>query len=72
MTRGYKSLLTALLAPALILGVVAMNPTVLNAQRRGGPGQTADAGPFGPLRWRNIGPERGGRSHRGRGQHRAA
>jgi photosystem II stability/assembly factor-like uncharacterized protein len=62
MTRGYKSLLTAFLAPALILGVVAMNSTVVNAQRRGGPGQAADAGPFGPLRWRSIGPERGGRS----------
>jgi photosystem II stability/assembly factor-like uncharacterized protein len=32
------------------------------AQRGGGAGQPADAGPFGALRWRGLGPARGGRS----------
>jgi len=36
--------------------------TILNAQRGGGAGQPASAGPFGALRWRSLGPPRGGRS----------
>jgi photosystem II stability/assembly factor-like uncharacterized protein len=42
-------------AAALLLGPAA------SAQRPGG-ATPADAGPFGALRWRNIGPPRGGRS----------
>src|SRR5438093_11141618 len=46
----------------VIAGVLALDPAV-RAQRGGGaPGATTNAGPFGALRWRNIGPERGGRS----------
>ena len=37
-------------------------PAALNAQRGGGGGNAADAGPFGALRWRSLGPARGGRS----------
>jgi photosystem II stability/assembly factor-like uncharacterized protein len=43
---------------ALLLATV-----VVQAQRGGGaPQQPADAGPFGALRWRSLGPPRGGRS----------
>src|SRR5262245_10541924 len=52
-----------LLAIAIsILGTLTVDPTVL-AQRRGG-GATVEqsVGPFGALRWRSIGPQRGGRS----------
>src|SRR5260370_6561660 len=43
--------------------VVILLTTVVGAQRgRGGAAQQADAGPFGALRWRSIGPPRGGRS----------
>src|SRR5438552_8946577 len=51
MSRIAKSL--------LILLIVV--PVVVAAQRGGGQ-QTADNGPFGALRWRSIGPPRGGRS----------
>src|SRR5260221_1529183 len=38
-------------------------PTLMIAQRGGGAGGPAEAaGPFGALRWRNVGPARGGRS----------
>src|SRR3982074_1107323 len=37
-------------------------PAALAAQRGGGGGNTSDAGPFGALRWRSLGPSRGGRS----------
>src|SRR5437867_5633051 len=37
-------------------------PAALDAQRGGGGGNVPDAGPFGALRWRSIGPARGGRS----------
>src|SRR5437867_2449529 len=37
-------------------------PAVLRAQRGGGNANAADAGPFGALRWRSLGPARGGRS----------
>ncbi|HEX3704508.1 MAG TPA: hypothetical protein VHU82_14335 [Vicinamibacterales bacterium] len=46
----------------LLAAAVALAPTSIGAQRRGGPAQAADAGPFGAVRWRSIGPERGGRS----------
>ncbi|PYR54204.1 MAG: glycosyl hydrolase, partial [Acidobacteria bacterium] len=47
----------------VIAGVLALDPAVVRAQRVGGaPGAVTNAGPFGALRWRNIGPERGGRS----------
>jgi len=43
--------------------VVLCLTTVAGAQRGGGGGaQPADAGPFGALRWRSLGPARGGRS----------
>ncbi|HTK29638.1 MAG TPA: hypothetical protein VL309_08815 [Vicinamibacterales bacterium] len=46
-----------------LAATIALDSTVVSAQRRGAaPGQAADAGPFGALRWRNIGPDRGGRS----------
>ena len=35
---------------------------ILNAQRGGGTRQPESAGPFGALRWRSLGPPRGGRS----------
>jgi photosystem II stability/assembly factor-like uncharacterized protein len=48
---------------AAVVAVLALDPTVVTAQRRGGgAAQPESAGPFGALRWRNIGPPRGGRS----------
>jgi photosystem II stability/assembly factor-like uncharacterized protein len=47
----------------VIAGALALDPIAVRAQRGGGAaGAAANAGPFGALRWRNIGPERGGRS----------
>src|SRR5262245_16491836 len=46
--------------PLVLLFLVS---SVVGAQRGGGAGQPpADAGPFGALRWRSLGPARGGRS----------
>src|SRR2546429_6519938 len=45
-----------------LLLLLLLTPVVLSAQRGGGGGNAADAGPFGALRWRAIGPARGGRS----------
>src|SRR5258705_13569428 len=46
-----------------LLIILLLVPAVLAAQRGGGGGaQPADAGPFGALRWRSLGPPRGGRS----------
>src|SRR4051812_4311967 len=42
--------------------VVLLLPTITIAQRQGGPAQPVSAGPFGALRWRSLGPARGGRS----------
>ena len=43
--------------------VLTINPVPLTAQRRGGASLVAgQAGQFGALPWRNIGPRRGGRS----------
>src|SRR5215472_3311965 len=49
-------------AIAAITGMLLLHPTA-HAQR-GGPGASVSeaAGPFGALRWRSIGPQRGGRS----------
>src|SRR5579864_175244 len=45
----------------LVLLALILLPGVAVAQRGGG-GQPASAGPFGALRWRSLGPDRGGRS----------
>src|SRR6185436_16515042 len=45
-----------------LLLLVILLPAALSAQRGGAGGNTADAGPFGALRWRSLGPARGGRS----------
>src|SRR5579862_5362870 len=48
---------------AVVLALVCLIPGLLLAQRGGGAGgPAASAGPFGSLRWRNVGPARGGRS----------
>jgi photosystem II stability/assembly factor-like uncharacterized protein len=44
-----------------MLGMLGLHPAPLHAQR-GGPPQAVSAGPFGALKWRNVGPPRGGRS----------
>ena len=54
----YLLALLALIAASALVG----DPALLHAQRRGGPAQEAAAGPFGALRWRSLGPPRGGRS----------
>ncbi|MBI3402692.1 MAG: glycosyl hydrolase [Acidobacteria bacterium] len=46
----------------LVAGGLSFTPATVTAQRRGGVAQAADAGPFGALRWRSVGPSRGGRS----------
>jgi photosystem II stability/assembly factor-like uncharacterized protein len=46
----------------LVVFVCLVIVGALQAQRRGGPQQQESAGPFGALRWRSIGPPRGGRS----------
>jgi len=50
---------------AILLTCVAalsMTSAPVRAQRGGGPGADVSNGPFGSLRWRSIGPARGGRS----------
>src|SRR3954470_22017214 len=43
--------------------VLLITPAIAVAQRGGGAGTPpASAGPFGALRWRSLGPARGGRS----------
>jgi photosystem II stability/assembly factor-like uncharacterized protein len=46
---------------ASIAGALILDPTIA-AQRGGGATVNESAGPFGALRWRSIGPQRGGRS----------
>jgi photosystem II stability/assembly factor-like uncharacterized protein len=46
----------------LLVAGLSLVPATLTAQRRGSTAPAADAGPFGALRWRNVGPSRGGRS----------
>src|SRR3982750_3327327 len=48
-------------AKALLVLVVCLTAAV-SAQRGGAPQQPESAGPFGALRWRSLGPPRGGRS----------
>jgi len=55
-----RLLLTSVL---LMLGAALVRPVMLDAQRRdGGASAARQAGAFGALQWRNIGPPRGGRS----------
>src|SRR3954463_4400847 len=56
MSRFLKSLLLVVVA-----AVLAGDPIVTHA-RGGGAAQPPPAGPFGALRWRSLGPPRGGRS----------
>ena len=49
------------LTPLALVAAVALTPLILKAQPPAvAPG--AQAGPFGSLKWRNLGPQRGGRS----------
>src|SRR6266480_4140490 len=45
----------------LLVGLLVI-PAAFAAQRGGGAGPVQDNGPFGALRWRSLGPARGGRS----------
>src|SRR5437773_5287208 len=58
--RISKSVLLAYIVGTVI--VVAVDPGTVTAQRGGGQAPAASAGPFGALRWRSLGPPRGGRS----------
>src|SRR5262245_3816065 len=51
-----------MLRTAKVFIVVALLGSVVGAQRGGGGNQPESAGPFGALRWRSLGPARGGRS----------
>ena len=52
-----------LLVVCLAFGAALMfESAIVNAQRGRGADQPASAGPFGALRWRSVGPPRGGRS----------
>ncbi|HEY7289225.1 MAG TPA: hypothetical protein VH583_05255 [Vicinamibacterales bacterium] len=59
MWRNSRNVLAAASLAALVALVSA--PASINAQRPDR-AATADNGPFGALKWRNIGPPRGGRS----------
>ena len=50
------------LSKYVVVFVLIVVPAIAIAQRGGGAGQPASAGPFGALRWRSLGPARGGRS----------
>src|SRR3954468_15408828 len=50
------------LAKYVVVILLLLLPVVGAAQRQGGPAQPVSAGPFGALRWRSLGPARGGRS----------
>jgi len=56
MSRGFRYSLY------LIVFILLLPPAIAIAQRQGGAAQPASAGPFGALRWRSLGPARGGRS----------
>jgi photosystem II stability/assembly factor-like uncharacterized protein len=63
MTRRFRDVLACVvLMLAGVLALDALHPATLSAQRRGGPPQPTTAGPFGAIRWRSVGPDRGGRS----------
>src|SRR5438093_168440 len=59
-SRFSKSVLLAFVVGTVI--VVALDPGTVTAQRGGGQAPAASAGPCGALRWRGLGPNRGGRS----------
>src|SRR5436190_22968185 len=42
--------------------LIVLAATAIAGAQRGGDTPPADAGPFGALRWRSLGPNRGGRS----------
>src|SRR5882672_9017870 len=46
----------------VVVFILLLLPAIAVAQRGGGAAQTTSAGPFGALRWRSLGPARGGRS----------
>jgi photosystem II stability/assembly factor-like uncharacterized protein len=46
----------------VVVFILLLLPAIAVAQRGSGAGQPASAGPFGALRWRSLGPARGGRS----------
>jgi photosystem II stability/assembly factor-like uncharacterized protein len=46
----------------LVVFLLLLLPAIAIAQRGGGAAQPASAGTFGALRWRSLGPARGGRS----------
>ena len=50
------------LLPAALVVAVALTPLILHAQPPAPAAPGAQAGPFGSLRWRSLGPQRGGRS----------
>src|SRR3954463_13969676 len=50
------------LAKSVVVLILLPLPVVGSAQRGGGAPPPASAGPFGALRWRSLGPPRGGRS----------
>src|SRR6516164_1378488 len=54
--------MTRIATIVVVAGILLVHP-VAHAQR-GGPGASVaeGAGPFGALRWRSLGPQRGGRS----------
>jgi photosystem II stability/assembly factor-like uncharacterized protein len=60
MSRTLKLLLIAICV-CTVAGLTIV-PTSVSAQRRGGAAQVEETGPFGALRWRSLGPPRGGRS----------
>jgi photosystem II stability/assembly factor-like uncharacterized protein len=47
---------------AIVVGLAVERPAIAQRGRGGAPGAGDSAGPFGALKWRNIGPNRGGRS----------
>src|SRR5690242_4746642 len=53
---------TLIFSAALIIFAAPPSRISLDAQRGAQAQPAADAGPFGALRWRSLGPPRGGRS----------
>ena len=60
MSRVSRSVLV--LVGFLALSSSVVDPALVIAQRGGASAQPVSAGPFGALRWRSLGPPRGGRS----------
>jgi len=50
------------LLPMALMAAVALTPVILEAQPPPADAPGAQAGPFGSLKWRSLGPQRGGRS----------